>query len=243
MMLIFRSTIRAANPSLSAPNDFPFVEVKIDRSSSLGAQPSPDQHSLCETVVDPAHRFVGARCAPRAWRPSTHLRAVKAMQCYNSPRASGWRSPCGPRCSLSMLAAAPQCPTRAALGVRGKEHRGALIGRRPEHVAIVSRERGLRRGCSLPKAARATNARPAIPRRWTSQSSLRGNGRDGTTTGHIDLTRLGSWSWPPILGWSSTRKRIARSSRWPSTRMHPIRPRACTPHCCSWRRPQLYIPH
>jgi two-component system, cell cycle response regulator len=66
--------------SLSRLNDFPFVEVKIDRSFVSGCASSKVKHSLCQTVVDLAHRF-GAEVCAEGVETADDLRAVKAMQC------------------------------------------------------------------------------------------------------------------------------------------------------------------
>ena len=70
----------AGYASLSRLNDFPFVEVKIDRSFVSGCAVSKIKHSLCQTVVDLAHRF-GAEVCAEGVENVDDLRAVKAMQC------------------------------------------------------------------------------------------------------------------------------------------------------------------
>jgi two-component system cell cycle response regulator len=66
--------------SLSRLNDFPFAEVKIDRSFVSGCASNKVKHSLCQTVVDLAHRF-GAEVCAEGVETAEDLCAVKAMQC------------------------------------------------------------------------------------------------------------------------------------------------------------------
>jgi len=66
--------------SLSRLNDLPFAEVKIDRSFVSGCASNKLKHSLCQTVVDLAHRFGATACAEGV-ETNEDLRAVMAMQC------------------------------------------------------------------------------------------------------------------------------------------------------------------
>jgi len=66
--------------SLSRLNDLPFAEVKIDRSFVSGCASNKLKHSLCQTVVDLAHRFGATACAEGV-ETNDDLRAVMAMQC------------------------------------------------------------------------------------------------------------------------------------------------------------------
>jgi EAL domain-containing protein (putative c-di-GMP-specific phosphodiesterase class I) len=53
----------SASASLSRLNDLPFTEVKIDRSFVLGCSSNHLKRSVCQTVVDLAHRFGATVCA------------------------------------------------------------------------------------------------------------------------------------------------------------------------------------
>jgi len=66
--------------SLSRLNDLPFAEVKIDRSFVFGCGSNPLKYSLCQTVVDLAHRFGATACAEGV-ENAEDLRAVMGMQC------------------------------------------------------------------------------------------------------------------------------------------------------------------
>jgi len=66
--------------SLSRLNDLPFSEVKIDRSFVSGCASNDLKHSLCQTVVDLAHRFGATTCAEGV-ETSEDLRALMAMKC------------------------------------------------------------------------------------------------------------------------------------------------------------------
>jgi EAL domain-containing protein (putative c-di-GMP-specific phosphodiesterase class I) len=66
--------------SLSRLNDLPFAEVKIDRSFVSGCASDRLKHSLCQTVVDLAHRFGATACAEGV-ETNEDLRAAMAMQC------------------------------------------------------------------------------------------------------------------------------------------------------------------
>jgi EAL domain-containing protein (putative c-di-GMP-specific phosphodiesterase class I) len=120
----------AGYASLSRLNDFPFVEVKIDRSFVSGCAANKIKHSLCETVVDLAHRF-GARVCAEGVETVDDLRAVKAMQCDT---AQGFllAKPMRAAAFASMLAAGPD---NAQLGLleasAGKEPGGARSGQAP----------------------------------------------------------------------------------------------------------------
>jgi two-component system, cell cycle response regulator len=120
----------AGYASLSRLNDFPFVEVKIDRSFVSGCAASKIKHSLCETVVDLAHRF-GAKVCAEGVETVDDLRAVKAMQCDT---AQGFllAKPMRAAAFASMLAAGPD---NAQLGLleasAGKEPGGARSGQAP----------------------------------------------------------------------------------------------------------------
>ena|GEM_PF-124895 len=70
----------AGYASLSRLNDLPFVEVKIDRSFVSGCSANQLKRSLCQTVVDLAHRFGATACAEGV-ETVEDLRAVMAMQC------------------------------------------------------------------------------------------------------------------------------------------------------------------
>ncbi len=66
--------------SLSRLNELPFVEVKIDRSFVTGCATNELKHSLCQTVVDLAHRFGATACAEGV-ETVEELRALMAMGC------------------------------------------------------------------------------------------------------------------------------------------------------------------
>jgi two-component system cell cycle response regulator len=66
--------------SLSRLNDLPFAEVKIDRSFVSGCAANALKHSLCQTVVDLAHRFGATACAEGV-EQIEDLRALMAMRC------------------------------------------------------------------------------------------------------------------------------------------------------------------
>jgi EAL domain-containing protein (putative c-di-GMP-specific phosphodiesterase class I) len=66
--------------SLSRLNDLPFAEVKIDRSFVSGCATNALKHSLCQTVVDLAHRFGATACAEGV-EQIEDLRALMAMKC------------------------------------------------------------------------------------------------------------------------------------------------------------------
>lgn len=66
--------------SLSRLNDLPFVEVKIDRSIVSACASNPLKHSLCQTVVDLAHRF-GAKTCGEGVETTEDLRALMTMGC------------------------------------------------------------------------------------------------------------------------------------------------------------------
>jgi EAL domain-containing protein (putative c-di-GMP-specific phosphodiesterase class I)/ActR/RegA family two-component response regulator len=66
--------------SLSRLKDLPFVEVKIDRSIVSACASNPLKHSLCQTVVDLAHRF-GAKACGEGVETTDDLRALIAMGC------------------------------------------------------------------------------------------------------------------------------------------------------------------
>jgi EAL domain-containing protein (putative c-di-GMP-specific phosphodiesterase class I)/FixJ family two-component response regulator len=66
--------------SLSRLKDLPFAEVKIDRSFVSGCASNELKRSLCQTVVDLAHRFGATVCAEGV-ETVEDLRAVMAMQC------------------------------------------------------------------------------------------------------------------------------------------------------------------
>jgi EAL domain-containing protein (putative c-di-GMP-specific phosphodiesterase class I) len=120
----------ASYASLSRLNDFPFVEVKIDRSFVSGCAASKIKHSLCETVVDLAHRF-GAKVCAEGVETADDLRAVKAMQCDT---AQGFllAKPMRAAAFASMLAAGPDNAQLALLEASaGKEQRGTRSGQAP----------------------------------------------------------------------------------------------------------------
>lgn len=52
-----------AHSSLSRVKDFPFSEIKLDRSFVSGCASDPIKRSLCQTVSDLAHRFEASTCA------------------------------------------------------------------------------------------------------------------------------------------------------------------------------------
>jgi two-component system, cell cycle response regulator len=66
--------------SLSRLNDLPFAEVKIDRSFVSGCGSNQLRRSLCQTVVDLAHRFGATACAEGV-ETVEDLRALMAMGC------------------------------------------------------------------------------------------------------------------------------------------------------------------
>jgi len=66
--------------SLSRLNDFPFVEVKIDRSFVSGCASDKIKHGLCQTVVDLAHRF-GAKVCAEGVETVEDLYSLIAMHC------------------------------------------------------------------------------------------------------------------------------------------------------------------
>ena len=66
--------------SLSRLNDLPFAEVKIDRSFVVGCAADELKRSLCQTVIDLAHRFDATACAEGV-ETVEDLRAVMAMGC------------------------------------------------------------------------------------------------------------------------------------------------------------------
>jgi two-component system, cell cycle response regulator len=66
--------------SLSRLNDLPFAEVKIDRSFVIGCAANALKRSLCQTVVDLAHRFDATACA-EGIETVEDLRAIMAMGC------------------------------------------------------------------------------------------------------------------------------------------------------------------
>jgi two-component system, cell cycle response regulator len=66
--------------ALSRLKDLPFAEVKIDRSFVSGCASDHLKHSLCQTVVDLAHRFGATACAEGV-ETIEDLRAVMAMEC------------------------------------------------------------------------------------------------------------------------------------------------------------------
>jgi diguanylate cyclase (GGDEF)-like protein len=70
----------SAYASLSRLNDLPVIEVKIDRSFVSGCASDPLKHSLCQTVVDLAHRFGATACAEGVETPED-LRELIKMQC------------------------------------------------------------------------------------------------------------------------------------------------------------------
>jgi two-component system cell cycle response regulator len=70
----------SAYASLSRLNDLPVIEVKIDRSFVSGCSTDPLKHSLCQTVVDLAHRFGATACAEGVETPDD-LRELIKMQC------------------------------------------------------------------------------------------------------------------------------------------------------------------
>jgi two-component system, cell cycle response regulator len=117
----------AGYASLSRLNDFPFVEVKIDRSFVSGCAASKIKYSLCQTVVDLAHRF-GAKVCAEGVETVDDLRAVKAMQCDT---AQGFllAKPMRAAAFASMLAAGSDNAQLALLeAATGKEQRGAHNG-------------------------------------------------------------------------------------------------------------------
>ena len=70
----------SAYASLSRLNDLPFVELKIDRSFVIGCATNPLKRSLCQTVIDLAHRFDATACA-EGIETGEDLRAIMAMGC------------------------------------------------------------------------------------------------------------------------------------------------------------------
>jgi two-component system cell cycle response regulator len=66
--------------SLSRLNDLPFAEVKIDRSFVSGCATNELKRSLCQTVVDLAHRFGATVCAEGV-EAIEDLRVLMAMKC------------------------------------------------------------------------------------------------------------------------------------------------------------------
>jgi diguanylate cyclase (GGDEF)-like protein len=70
----------SAYAGLSRLNDLPFAEVKIDRCLAEGCAANELRHSLCQTVVDIAHRFGATACAEGVERIED-LRALMAMKC------------------------------------------------------------------------------------------------------------------------------------------------------------------
>jgi EAL domain-containing protein (putative c-di-GMP-specific phosphodiesterase class I)/CheY-like chemotaxis protein len=70
----------SASASLSRLNDLPFTEVKIDRSFVSGCSSNHLKHSVCQTVIDLAHRFGATVCAEGA-ETVEDLGALIAMQC------------------------------------------------------------------------------------------------------------------------------------------------------------------
>jgi EAL domain-containing protein (putative c-di-GMP-specific phosphodiesterase class I) len=70
----------SASASLSRLNDLPFTEVKIDRGFVLGCSSNQLKHSVCQTVIDLAHRFGATVCAEGV-ETVEDLRALIAMQC------------------------------------------------------------------------------------------------------------------------------------------------------------------
>jgi EAL domain-containing protein (putative c-di-GMP-specific phosphodiesterase class I)/CheY-like chemotaxis protein len=52
-----------AHSSLSRVKDFPFSEIKLDRSFVADCAVNPIKRSICHTVVDLAHRFNATACA------------------------------------------------------------------------------------------------------------------------------------------------------------------------------------
>jgi EAL domain-containing protein (putative c-di-GMP-specific phosphodiesterase class I) len=61
-------------------NDLPFAEVKIDRSFVAGCAANELKRSLCQTVIDLAHRFDATACA-EGIETVEDLRAIMAMGC------------------------------------------------------------------------------------------------------------------------------------------------------------------
>jgi two-component system cell cycle response regulator len=70
----------SAYASLSRLNDLPVIEVKIDRSFVSGCSSDRLKHSLCQTVVDLAHRFGATACAEGVETPED-LGALIKMNC------------------------------------------------------------------------------------------------------------------------------------------------------------------
>jgi EAL domain-containing protein (putative c-di-GMP-specific phosphodiesterase class I)/CheY-like chemotaxis protein len=70
----------SASASLSRLNDLPFTEVKIDRSFVSGCSSNHLKHSVCQTVIDLAHRFGATVCAEGV-ETVEDLGALIAMQC------------------------------------------------------------------------------------------------------------------------------------------------------------------
>ena len=70
----------SASASLSRLNDLPFTEVKIDRSFVSGCSSNHLKHSVCQTVIDLAHRFGATVCAEGA-ETVEDLGALIAIQC------------------------------------------------------------------------------------------------------------------------------------------------------------------
>jgi EAL domain-containing protein (putative c-di-GMP-specific phosphodiesterase class I) len=65
---------------LSRLTDLPFAEIKIDRSLAAGCATNELKHSLCQTVIDLAHRFGATACAEGV-ETIEDLRALMAMKC------------------------------------------------------------------------------------------------------------------------------------------------------------------
>jgi EAL domain-containing protein (putative c-di-GMP-specific phosphodiesterase class I)/CheY-like chemotaxis protein len=70
----------SASASLSRLNDLPFTEVKIDRSFVSGCSSNHLKHSVCQTVIDLAHRFGATVCAEGV-ETVEDLGTLIAMQC------------------------------------------------------------------------------------------------------------------------------------------------------------------
>jgi diguanylate cyclase (GGDEF)-like protein len=70
----------SAYASLSRLNDLPFMEVKIDRTFVSGCASNKLKYSLCQTVVDLAHRFGASACAEGV-ETQHDLRALIDTQC------------------------------------------------------------------------------------------------------------------------------------------------------------------
>ena len=73
----------SASASLSRLNDLPFTEVKIDRSFVLGCSSNHLKRSVCQTVVDLAHRFGATVCAEGV-ETVEDLRGLIAMECNST---------------------------------------------------------------------------------------------------------------------------------------------------------------